>query len=309
MITYKQIKDEIMALGLSDPEEYENYKDAVVPAVNAAISDLSNIAARKRRTYSIMHSPEPNVIDAPAERLYGIYEHTDKDLIFTADSAKAYTFYCSGTATVYIESLLQGQWQTLKTILCASQSPYSLRLYRGFTESEENAIRLRFSGEYAYRIKGPAMYAHVASDAREDIQPYDIYTAYDMRKLTSGIDGGEFLAFDDKLPVCTCDGYAPYDGYAIESDSVVLLPRKAAGQYIISYIACPSFVTEHTPDAALIDLPQDAAKLIALYAAARVFKAEDAQLADSYAADYERLKQQLYHELPVHTVWTSYYGW
>lgn len=53
MITYKQIKDEIMALGLSNPEEYENYKDAVVPAVNAA--HIGPVQYRCKKTPHLFH--------------------------------------------------------------------------------------------------------------------------------------------------------------------------------------------------------------------------------------------------------------
>lgn len=106
------------------------------------------------KTHEISCSPIPNLLGEQ----FKITEHIEDDLILQATGAKAYYFEIDGEATIYIE---ESDGTVLNTIN-VDNTVRSFTAYKGIItpSNPSNDIRIRFSGDYYYRVTNVALYPY-----------------------------------------------------------------------------------------------------------------------------------------------------
>lgn len=275
-------------------------------AANRALLQVAAIRPAAR-TCVIHHRPMVNKVCAntfsPVEKL--------GDLCFEATGVRSYYFEADGRGTVILEMSDGGVWREIGHVdLEASRSFVA---YRGFILKDgaptDARVRLRFTGKYLYSVKNVAMYAHLYSDAVEDIPAYEPYTRYDVSAMVS-----DFLSLQAP-PVMEAEGFVRLsDGYEIENGRVLLLPHESRGLYKIGYHHRPAVLKDSgdvAGDATVIDLDEDLCALLPLLVAAYVWAEDEPQKAEYYltlyrerAVDVERRQRNL---APV--AYVSVNGW
>lgn len=295
-MTWGEIKKQVQSLCFEGvKEDFEaDYGAGLIDAANSCLKDLANTSARFHETLKTSIPKLNNLLNT---RRGEIFVHSDTDLIFHADGngKLAYTFDCDGNADVMVGTL---------KIDCKSTGQF--KRYFGII-AIENGIDVVFGGVYAYRIRNVAVYGNLRSGLQRDIPEWSECVRLDMRRLAANAGGKEFMKFDNKLPV-TNNG-APIGDFAYEGDDTILIPVKYDGEIGIPYTRLPCLLAPDAPDNAELDLDPAAQELMPYFIAARVYMDYDVQKSIIYMNLYEQRKQETFNELPVHSQWTSFYGW
>lgn len=100
------------------------------------------------------------------------------------------------------------------------------------------------------------------------------------------IDRGQVMLDDGSI-------YDVAEDWSLEGDDVLVIPGNVTGTYTVWYRAYPQTITAQTPDAESIDMPPDAAALIALYIAAELYKEDELAMATVLRNEYEDGLQKL----------------
>lgn len=90
-----------------------------------------------------------------------------------------------------------------------------------------------------------------------------------------------------QLMLETETGYGEAEKWWIEGDTVLVLPGSIQGTYTLYYRAYPQTIAADTADETVIDLPAEAAPLIALYIAGELYKDDDLSMATMFRNEYE----------------------
>ena len=289
-ITWSDVKEAVYQLMFLPADDRAEYEQALPGAANYALLDLAAQAAPLLAAYRFSQYPQENtIINTDCQ---GIYVHTQKDLLFRGEVSRAYAFEADGAGTFIVES---HKGTEIARITLEGTRKFSL--YRGLIESEE-PVQLRFTGTYEYRVKNLALYKDAVSAKAEDIQPFCPYLSYDMEELTSAGEAGRFWNFTEGSPVIRLapngeeECLSPGD-YSILGGKELHLPREQTGEFQINYRRYPKKITPLTPDDEEMDLSPEAAGLMPLYMAWRLYKDEDERMATLYFNEYQNAKSEL----------------
>ena len=91
----------------------------------------------------------------------------------------------------------------------------------------------------------------------------------------------------DRLLLDAGGAYGEAEEWAMEGDSILVLPGTLAGVYTLWYMAYPQTIEVTTADETEIDLPHEAAVLVPLYMAAELYKEDDLSMATVFRNEYE----------------------
>lgn len=181
----------------------------------------------------IYHRRPENLIQGAS---YKVYEYTGEDIIFTASAAaKAYYFEVMGEGRWQVELYDKTKDRWLVTFARDFKTG-SFTAVRGHVkldgEFTDWPVRLRFIGEYAFRVRNAALWRSVYSSNENDVPAYERYARYDLKKY-------------DPNFICVCDN--PFvDGftrmskdYYFESNSILVLPAEEERGIKIKYKKAP----------------------------------------------------------------------
>ena len=304
-MTVGELYNQVSQLGFEDALENN---DRFYFAANRAILQVNTLRPAVK-ALAIDHRPLPNEIKgssfAPIERV--------SDLIFEADSAKA--FYCEadGVGILYIETFDEnaGAWRLLAVKQLSAKKKFTS--YSGFIkeggEFVASKIRLRFSGEFIYSVRNVALYKYLYSDEENDIPSYEAFTRYDMRQLTD-----DFLGFAEPPIVDNANQTRLNQGYEIEGGYILLLPHDNAGVYKVMYKRRPHEIInngEATVDETIIDLDEELSHMLPNLVASYIWAEDEPSLAEYYLSLYRERAAEIRATAknPAPARYTSVNGW
>ena len=231
--------------------------------------------------HKITQNPIPNQLPNPIY-LFDVVQHLAADLTYTAKGSKAYYFEVDNLCDVYIEEEVSGAWVALPTPIHieVTTKPDGFFAYKGLITAadDDNNIRIRFSGDYPYNIRGIALYAYTFP-TDDDIPPYTRYNLYtmpaDFYQLNKVVWKGNTA--DSKPYVNTAD-------FFWEGRNVIAINYYNKGEYSIFYYKYPTKITDTTLDTATFDIDEDAVQCLAFLVAADVIQDERASIANTLRA-------------------------
>lgn len=211
---------------------------------------------------TLIHDPPPNLLtQSELAHAPGGAETV------TAAGAAAYTFGVTGTGSCTVTN-----GETTRTHTWEGES--GVRLFRGILAG---SLTLTFSGEYAYRVTGLAVYPTVTSRSVQDIPPYDDRCRYSLTDLAP-----DAVSLWGAPEILTGNGWETAAAWRAEGRGVLSLPRAVPGTYRVPYRIAPPALSSATDPTAVIDLDEDLAALLPLLCAAYLLMEEDREAAAEY---------------------------
>lgn len=239
--------------------------------VNDAIYDLATTTAKIPDKYVIAHNPFYNETSRDTS---SVQKHLpDVDFAIQLAGAKSYFFEANGPATVTIDESIAGVWTNLATITIAS-TVTTLTEYKGLitASAATNAVRINFSGTYAYDYANFVLYPYTFPDAAS-VQQHRPYFLYDLPT-----DYFKFNFIEVRKDIRQ---WIPYTNYRLdEVDKKLGIYRYDIGEYLVHFWRKPTLLTftgvEVTDDAQVIDtgISPDAIQIIPYFIAAHSLIAE-----------------------------------
>lgn len=231
--------------------------------------------------HKITQNPIPNQLTNPLY-LFDLVQHLSTDITYVAKGSNAYYFEVDNLCDIYIEEEVAGAWVALPTPINISvmTKPEGFFAYSGLITSSAvtNNIRIRFSGNYPYNIRGIALYAYTFPTTA-DIPPYTRYNLYtmpsDFYQLNKVVWKGNMV--DAKAYESTAD-------FFWEGRNVIAINYYNKGEYSIFYYKYPTKITDATLDTATFDIDEDAVQCLPFLVAADVIQDERASVANTLRA-------------------------
>lgn len=303
-MTVSELYRSVAQLGFEDSLEYD---DAFYYAANRAILQIN--AIRPAMSHCILRHrvPENRISGGTLDPI----EKTD-EICFEAENVKAYYFEADGEGVCYIEREDEstGAWVIIGVVNFTGKGfvPHKGFIRRG-TEFVDGRIRMRFTGEYVYAIRGVAMYSHLYGSREEDIPAYEAYTAYDVSKMVD-----DFLGLASPPIEVSEELRRIHNGYDVEDGRVILLSIEAPGTYKIIYRRRPDeLIDEGSPadDDTRIDLDDELAALMPMLVGAYIWMDDEPEKAADYMSMYREraadIESRDRNSAPC--VYRNVYGW
>lgn len=285
-----------------------DYMYSMAEATNYALRDLAAEASPLVRMFSLSLNPVPNMLgDGPTA--FQTVQSLGQEITYQAINPKAFYFETDRPVTVLLQKLgADGQLETLQQFPLPPdplQPPPPPS--RGFVATKglvttldgvavDGTIRLCFAAETAYNIRNVAFYA-VPFTGAEDVPPFTRYDRYDLRKLTAGHSGYEFMRLPPNSTVQHGSSYRRSDEFRWEGDSTMVFDHYAQGQWDIYYYAYPEQIYGPFPDDDLTHPPAtpmehepalstEALDIVPLYVVSRIYTEEKPDLCSLYLNQY-----------------------
>ena len=262
-MTVSQLYRSVAQLGFEDSLEYD---DAFYFAANRAILQIN--AIRPAMSHCILRHrvPENRISGGTLEPI----EKTE-EVCFDATDVKSYYFEADGDGIAYIEwkDVQTGEWTLIGVVNFSSTG---FKPYRGFikrgADFVDGNVRIRFTGQYVYGLRGVAMYAHLYGARVEDIPAYEAYTRYDISAMVP-----DFLGLASPPIEVTDDMRRMSHGYDVEDGRVILMSIDAPGTYKVIYRCRPAELVDHgspADDETSIDLNDELVALMPILVGAYI---------------------------------------
>lgn len=275
----KELYSQVAALGFEDSLE-SAARNRFYFAANRALLQIA--AVRPVIKHLILkHRPLTNLIENKGE------VNVDGEAVFETSGAKAYYFEFEGTGTAYVEYYNGNEWQSCTDTIVLSISQNKSR--KGIIKPEGNftrgAVRLRFmSNGYILRVKNISLYGAIYGDSADLIPDNEEYSRYDVSSLVD-----DFMSLH--TPLIRDDGSFVRlgEGYDVENNRVILIPRENAGNYRVLYKHKPNAISlkwdpQNNDDD--IDLDEDLVALMPLLVASYLWLDEEPEKAQYYLSLY-----------------------
>lgn len=303
-MTVSQLYRSVAQLGF---EETLEYNDAFYYAANRAILQIN--AIRPAMSHCILRHrvPENRISGGTLDPI----EKTD-EVCFDAVDVKSYYFEADGEGIVYIEwkDTQTNEWSLIGVV---NFNSVGFKPYRGFikrgTDFVSGYVRMRFTGQYVYSLRGVAMYEHLYGPDADSIPAYEAYTRYDISSMVP-----DFLGLASPPIEVTDEMRSINKGYDVEDGRVILMSIHAPGTYKVIYSRRPKELIDHgspDDDDTQIDLNEDLAALLPILVGAYIWMDDEPEKAQYYfslyaerAADIERRDR---NAAPVR--YQNVYGW
>ena len=282
----KELYDQTAQLGFETGLE-DNSR--FIQAANRALLQANRIRPALS-VVKINHAPLTNLV---SQNVGETVRKGSDDICFECLGAKAFYFesdISTESGNVIVEALSDSEWITVLDFANTNKlfSGAKMRSYRGFIKTEkdtffstETAIRLRFTGDYAYSVTNVALYDAVTSSKEEDIPAFGEYSRYNLAGITA-----DFSAF--------C--YPPIRGeeeyrflsknYRIEGRNTILFSRSIPGVYDVWYERKLEPIKDIS-ESAQVDLDEDIASILPLLIASYVWLDDEPSKASYYLSLYK----------------------
>ena len=257
--------------------------------INAAQREIATVYKKIPATMVISRYPVPSLLPNPLYA-FDIVQRTDADISYQAQGAKEYYFEVDYLADIYIEENVNDMWTQLEQISVTTK-PTGYEAHKGFITPTDpaNTVRIRFSGQYAYRLRNVAFFG-VSHAAVEDIPDYQPNVMYDLpadfyQLVPNGI---VFRGnFSDGEPFTKAKPF-----YLLTRDKIGL-PYYDKGEYTINYYRYPTAINDDTPKTTALDVDDEAAECISYYVAGHVLIYDYPNIGTTLINEYQQKAQLL----------------
>lgn len=309
--TWLDIQKETLALMFSytlngkplmDATSTLDYRAAMAGVANAAFRDLAAHASPIVRKLSLSLNPVANML-GDSGGAFAAVQSAGLDIVYSASHPKAYYFEVDGACQVIVQEALVNSVVTRHTEI-NHDATTGYVAYRGLIDGElqfdGSVTQLRFVGNTLYNIRNVAFYA-AKFRAAGDVPAFTRYNRYDLKALTAGRAGYEFMQLAPNSVVRLDTDYSRSDSFFWEGDSTIVFDHYAAGQYDIFYHAYPTEIVAPdaskeiggTDDAFVPELCSEALDLAPLYMASRLFGDDNPAMASQYLNEYMVRRSEL----------------
>lgn len=269
-----------------------DYLNAIIPAANRGLQDLSTAGKFIVKTLKIVQPEKKNLVADG----FALYQHNKTDIEFSAH-ASAYYFEVDNKATVkiYVDGALTA------TITNTTQNAFTA--YKGILN--EGDVRIVFSGNYPYQIRNVALW-DANFETAEDVWDNKQQNRYDLSELLD-----DFFSLESTDVNYEGPQYLHSYNYFWEGDSVLLIDSSLAGEFTVHYYSYPSIITADTTDDTEIELDPEVSVLLPIYMASELMYDDDPSAATMYRNQYEAGKDNLVPSINLgnKAQFINEYGW
>ena len=304
-MTVSELYDHVSRLGFEDSLEDDK------KFYNAANRALLQVGAIRPATgiYDVNHTPIQNILNDSAEPIL-----RSETLCFEGIGAKAFYFEADGEGAYYIDAMDGGVWKEgAMGGADLSSAVGRFRPYYGVIKLDgqfhSGAVRIRFEGDFTYTVRNVALYKDVYSNSDDDVPAFSDFVPYDMRALVH-----DFVSFASPPVQCNEGRVQLHNGYEIEGDSVILLPRESSGTYRVKYNrrrTAIEYKVNPSEDTTVLDLDEELCSALPLLVASYVWLEDEEQKASYYMNLYRErvieIQRKSKNVSPV--VIRDRYGW
>lgn len=281
-------------------EATTEYIAGMPQACNEALQMLSTAGKFIIKKIEIANNPIDNLVDEyTSKTITQLLEPTK----FVTTSGKAYTFSYTGQGLL---SITVGS----TTVQITLPKTTFYENYKGLiTNTLDEEVTFLFTPTYPSALKDFGVYDVSFENATsvpifEEKIKYDLTTVVDdFYQLESGQVYFEGSELDTR--------YIKTNRFFQEGNTVLVIDRKIAGNYVIYYKAYPPAITMSTLDGYVLPLDREVSVLLPLYMASQLYKDDNASDATTYRNEFEvafsRLSQKA--NVPVAEMLTSESGW
>ncbi len=271
-MTYKELKQEIFALGFDDQSKYKEDPNIIPTGINRAMAVITTEIAPIVGVINLSHQPQENICTTDG----GYYNGSDP-LVFTAVGARAFALLCDGVGLLTVTDD--------NGVREIELTGGGYGIYRDFATG---SVSLSFTGDYAYSVKSLGIYSSINSLALEDIHLNSQYISYDFKDYDEDFYNFKELGYRDNSGV-----YKAINDYYIDSETILNIPRTPQGEYIVKYRKLPKKFTQYTEDTENIQLDSWARVLLPLLASYYIWIDDDATKASIYRNEYEAIRNSI----------------
>ena len=278
----QELYKQVAALGFEDSLE-TSARNRFYYTANRALLQISAVRPVVK-SIVLKHRPLNNLLtDSNAER------EVNGSLVFEAVGAKAYYFEFEGSGSADIKYWNGEEWISIVGEIPLAYGDNHIKKGILKTETEtftSDKVRIIFdnSAGYILRVKNVALYGEIYSDNTELIPNNEDYIRYDLGALVDDFNGLH-------VPLMRDDGsfVKVGEGYDVESNRVVLIPRENTGVFRALYKHKPKaidFSYDPINNEAEIDLDDDLVSLMPLLVASYLWLDEEPEKAQYYLTLY-----------------------
>lgn len=287
-MTYAELKQEVIHLGLLDGLDDEALEHSFSYAADRAIRETAALIPRIRRTVIAHYPLRPMRTES--------FTHSRDDITVHCADAAAFCLYLSGGGVGSITVTGTDAERTVEVNGAArTLIRYTVSELLG---KERDELTLTFSGGY-YRVTELSFFGAAVADM---LPPCD-GTAYDMRAQVS-----DFLRFASK-PIG--DGLPVSEDYVIDGSALILSAAVPDGDYSVYYEHRPEPVNPDDSEAEL-DVEREIDFLVPLLAAYYIWMEDQpdkaAQFYQRYTEQIGMLRNHTRH-IGTHKEYRSVNGW
>lgn len=289
-MTWGQLKQIVKGLvnERDDNAFNEEYGARIVESANSGIMDLVTTVFPKRATAKINHRVLPNL--SPVSRL----KKEKEAVCVSAESGVGISFYCDGNGRAEIFSDERGKEGEI--VMSSSSEP----VFYSYLVKGKGNVKIVFTGDLSYTVYDLGVFPYLFEAGK--VPSAGKRKEYFLEEIV-----GDFMSFDNVNPVLWENEISATEEYCILSDKSIILYKE--GLYSVPYFAYPVLVTENTEDNDLLDMPEKACRLLALYVASELYADYDLQQSRVFRQDYFQGKSESFSESDIKGQWKNTTGW
>jgi hypothetical protein len=281
-------------ISTSDPS-YLDYSLRMNSLIDAAQKEIATTSKSIRKTTRISQKPIPSQLDGSNYYNFDIVQHTNEDIIYSAEASRAYTFKVDNVADIYIEQSNDDgtTWTTTQTINHLSPTGEFIEYKNLITLSEaDNLVRIRFSGNYVYNLRDVALFEYTFPNAAS-IPQYRSYNEYtmpsDFYKLVKVTTIGNVM--DSRT-------YRPQTQFYWSQRNVLVVKYYDECELDIEYNAYPTTINDYTSDDTTLEIDIEAQEAVPYYVAAHLMMDENGNINNKLFAMYQGKLSNLQDDKP-----------
>lgn len=267
---------------LTPTRNTRDYLNAIIPAANRGLNDLSSVGKFLIRAYNVQIPDLQGAFTILETR-----QHLNEDIILESEGARAFSFEITGPANVKIYT---GETLALEKEIKAESDFQTVK--GKIPAGEEKNVKIVFSGAFPYQFRNIALYS-IEFESDETVWECGKNRRFDLKKLTPDFYK---LVSTDVVREKDCE---KFHDYRWEGDSTLVLAAGKPGNYRVHYYAYPREITEATPNDYELELDQEVAAILPIFIAAELLEDDDSSLAYYVREQYEEAKAKLQPSMPL----------
>lgn len=287
-VTYLQTKlqiirliDEVSVDGTSTARADTETK--IPQLINDALMDLASTTVKIPAVFSFVHNPVCNDLsyDTSSVKLHvpGV------DNIYVLQGAKSCFFEVNGHYDVRIEEEINGAWTELERIIPTVFSSQFTEVKRLINPSStSNNVRLRFTGNYPYSYRNYILYPY-SWPSVDEVQQHRPHFLYSLPQ--------DFLKLSNVMVRKDIRQWVPCLDYILIGKTYIGINRYVVGEYQVNYFRTPVLLSDSPNNTDILDIGDDAARVVPYYVAGQLMMQEDAQQGIMLLNQYEAKKAML----------------
>ena len=268
-----------------------DYFNSIPSLINDSLIEMQTTLKIMQKRYDIAHFMPQNQLGYREFNEGRGVLHDDEDVSFMATGSRAYSFQVSDTATIYIEENVSDTWVTLQTINHTGDPGQGYSSYKGKIPlmGSDNEIRIRFSGDYFYRMRWIALFRE-NFETDEKVPYFQPYVPYNMPD--------DFYQISKVVQTRPSETYIEYGTYRTDVFQIdkkeILFSWYEQGEFEIYYFNYPEIIENDAPDSTVIDIADELIPLLVNRVGELLQIDENTYIKEALRADYVTQYNALY---------------